>query len=140
MYRYAENGTLERTVEGFGKLNEKLAASYAAKILDGLSYIHHNGVVHGDLRAANILTTKDRSVKLFNFGVSSHLSAIEWARLVVAGSPNWAAPEVIKLNRMSAKSDIWSLGCMVIKLLMGRPPYADMANGITGAEPFPLCY
>ena len=106
------------------------------KILDGLNYIHHNDIVHCDLRAASILTTKDGSVKLFNFGASCHLHAIERESPVVVGSPNWASPEVIELRGTSTKSDIWSLGCTVIELLTGQPPYADTADGKTGAEPF----
>ena len=132
MYRYAENGTLKEMLEAFGKLNEKLVASYAAKILDGLSYIHHNGVVHGDLRAANILMTKDGSMKLSNFG----LGVLEWAGLIAMGLPNWAAPEVLERKGMSTKSDIWSLGCTVIELLTGQPLYADMANDVAGVEHF----
>ncbi|KAH9988476.1 kinase-like domain-containing protein, partial [Russula compacta] len=119
---YAENGTLEQTLKAFGKLNEKLVASYVTKLLDGLNYIHCSGVVHGDLRAANILTTKDGSVKLSNFGRSE----IE----IVMGSPNWVAPEVLELKGMSTKSDIWSLGCAVMELLTGQPPYADMADDV----------
>jgi len=63
MYRYAENGSLGQTLTAFGKLDEKLVESYVIKILNGLDYIHRNGVVHCNLRADNILTTRD-GVKL----------------------------------------------------------------------------
>ena len=102
------------------------------KILEGLCYLHGSDVVHCDLKAANILTTKDGNVKLSDFGVSLNLRAVEREIKDVAGTPNWMAPEVIELKGPSPKSDIWSLGCTVIELFTGRPPYADIANGMYG--------
>ena len=135
MCRYAENGSLGQTLKAFGKLNEKLVASYVVKILEGLDYLHCSDVVHCDLKAANILTTKTGNVKLSDFGVSLNLRAMEREIKDVAGTPNWMAPEVIELKGASTKSDIWSLGCTVIELLTGRPPYGDIANAMTGTEP-----
>ena len=108
-------------------------ASYVVKILEGLAYLHCSDVVHCDLKAANILTTKTGNVKLSDFGVSLNLRAIK--RKDIVGAPNWMAPEVIELKGASAKSDIWSLGCTVVELLTGRPPYGDIANAMTGTEP-----
>lgn len=128
---YAENGSLGQTLKAFGKLNEKLVASYVFKILEGLDYLHRSDVVHCDLKAANILTTKTGNVKLSDFGVSLNLRAMEREIKDVAGTPNWMAPEVIELKGASTKSDIWSLGCTVIELLTGRPPYGDIGNAMT---------
>ncbi len=61
--RFAENGSLGQTLKLFGKLNERLVASYVVKILEGLDYLHRNDVVHCDLKAANILSTKTGNVK-----------------------------------------------------------------------------
>lgn len=133
--RYAENGSLGQTLKAFGKLNEKLVASYVVKILEGLDYLHQSDVVHCDLKAANILTTKNGNVKLSDFGVSLNLRAMEREIKDVAGTPNWMAPEVIELKGASTKSDIWSLGCTVIELLTGRPPYGDIPNAMTGTQP-----
>ena len=147
-HRYVENGSLGQTLKAFGKLNEKLVASYVIRILEGLHYLHKSSVVHCDLKAANILTTKNGNVKLSDFGVSLNLHAMEKVN-EVAGTPNWSefslrsrmsaflhsvtvAPEVIELKGASTKSDIWSLGCVVIELLTGRPPYGDIPNGLTG--------
>ncbi|KAH9024585.1 kinase-like domain-containing protein [Lactarius pseudohatsudake] len=113
------------------QLNEKLVASYVFKILEGLDYLHRSDVVHCDLKAANILTTKTGNVKLSDFGVSLNLRAMEREIKDVAGTPNWTAPEVIELKGASPKSDIWSLGCTVIELLTGRPPYGDIGNAMT---------
>ncbi|TFY53358.1 hypothetical protein EVG20_g10152, partial [Dentipellis fragilis] len=128
---YAENGSLGQTLKAFGKLNERLVASYVVKILEGLHYLHRSDVVHCDLKAANILTTKNGNVKLSDFGVSLNLRAMEREIKDVAGTPNWMAPEVIELKGASPKSDIWSLACTVIELLTGRPPYGDIANSMT---------
>lgn len=105
--------------------------SYVVKILEGLHYLHRCDVVHCDLKAANILTTKTGNIKLSDFGVSLNLKAIEREN-DVAGTPNWMAPEVIELKGASTKSDIWSLGCTVVELLTGRPPYGDITNTMTG--------
>ncbi|KAG5641912.1 hypothetical protein DXG03_003979 [Asterophora parasitica] len=128
---YAENGSLGQTLKAFGKLNERLVASYVVKILEGLHYLHRSDVVHCDLKAANILTTKNGNVKLSDFGVSLNLRAMEREIKDVAGTPNWMAPEVIELKGASTKSDIWSLACTVIELLTGQPPYAEIANSMS---------
>lgn len=83
-------------------------------------------MVHCDLKAANILSTKTGDVKLTDFGVSLNLRMMQDELGAPAGTPNWMAPEVIELKGASTKSDIWSLGCTIIELLTGRPPYAGM--------------
>ncbi|KAM3582073.1 Protein kinase of the Mitotic Exit Network [Umbelopsis sp. WA50703] len=123
---YVENGSLLSTLKAFGAFPEKLVASFGIKILSGLEYLHANQVVHCDLKAANILTTKTGDVKLTDFGVSLNLKIKESDTGRVAGTPNWMAPEVIELRGASVKSDIWSLGCTLIELLTGKPPYADL--------------
>ncbi|RKP13854.1 kinase-like domain-containing protein, partial [Piptocephalis cylindrospora] len=120
---YMENGSLLTTLRAFGVLSERLAASYVLGILEGLIYLHDREVVHCDLKAANLLTTKDGNVKLSDFGVSLNLKLTVDIGAMVAGTPNWMAPEVIELKGASTASDIWSLGCTVMELVTGRPPY-----------------
>ncbi|EPB85995.1 STE/STE11/CDC15 protein kinase [Mucor circinelloides 1006PhL] len=122
---YAENGSLMSTLKAFGAFPEKLVASFCSKILNGLSYLHENQVVHCDLKAANILTTKTGDVKLTDFGVSLNLKKTVDAA-DISGTPNWMAPEVIELKGATTKSDIWSLGCTCIELVSGKPPYSDL--------------
>ncbi|WVQ71059.1 hypothetical protein IAR50_000584 [Cryptococcus sp. DSM 104548] len=142
---FVENGSLGQTLKAFGTFNEQLVSSYVAKILEGLNYLHSQGVVHCDLKSANILSTKTGNIKLSDFGVSLNMKALEnikqeaktagkaGARHTseVAGTPNWMAPEVISLAGASFSSDIWSLGCTVIELLTGKPPYGDIHNSMT---------
>ncbi|ORX52046.1 Pkinase-domain-containing protein [Hesseltinella vesiculosa] len=125
---YVENGSLQSTVKAFGKLPEKLVAAYTFKILKGLAYLHEHDVVHCDLKAANILTTKTGDIKLTDFGVSMNLKIKKQSQSqgTPVGTPNWMAPEVIEMKGACTKSDIWSLACTVIELLTGKPPYANL--------------
>ncbi|KAI9319389.1 kinase-like domain-containing protein [Dichotomocladium elegans] len=124
---FAENGSLMSTLKAFGAFPEKLVASFCVKILNGLEYLHANSVVHCDLKAANILTTKTGDVKLTDFGVSLNMKLKENSDDgVVSGTPNWMAPEVIELKGATPKSDIWSLGCTIHELATGKPPYANL--------------
>ncbi|KAI7896522.1 kinase-like domain-containing protein [Mucor mucedo] len=126
---YVEMGSLHNNIKAFGKFPEKLAASYTFKILSGLHYLHSKDVIHCDLKAANILTTKTGSLKLTDFGVSLSLKMKDDENTgEPAGTPNWMAPEVIKFAGASAKSDIWSLGCTIVEMLTGKPPYAGMPS------------
>ncbi|KAI9253095.1 kinase-like domain-containing protein [Helicostylum pulchrum] len=144
---FVENGSLLNTLKSFGNaLPEHLVASYCQRILEGLTYLHKQDVVHCDLKAANILTTKSGDVKLSDFGVSLNLKLKNHEDSLVSGTPFWMSPEVIELKGASVQSDIWykhiyihlflylihakiynrSLGCTVIELCTGKPPYADL--------------
>lgn len=123
---FAENGSLMSTLKAFGAFPEKLVASFCIKILRGLEYLHDNDVVHCDLKAANILTTKTGDVKLTDFGVSLNLKLKAVDADTISGTPNWMAPEVIELKGATTKSDIWSLGCTLVELVTGKPPYGDL--------------
>ena len=136
--RYAQTGSLKQKLEASGGLNEKVVATYVVQVLEGLGYLHHNGIVYCNLKASNILMTRSGNVKLSDFGLSLNLHTFEDADKGVSCMPNWSAPEVVDLGRASAKSDIWSLGCTVIELLTGNPPYGNMVNAIIGAGPL-LC-
>jgi len=134
--RYAENGSLKQTLQEFGELSEELTAGYVVKVLSGLDYLHHNDIVHGDLKAANVLVTKNGDVKLSDFGVSLYQRTVEYGVKTISYPPNWAAPEVIKLKNATKKSDVWSLGCTVIELLTGQPPYGEIVHSLSGTGSF----
>lgn len=121
MYRYCENGSLHSICKNFGKFPENLVALYMSQVLHGLLYLHEQGVIHRDIKGANILTTKEGLVKLADFGVATKASGLDQSSVV--GTPYWMAPEVIELSGATTSSDIWSLGCTVIELIEGKPPY-----------------
>ncbi|KAG8956486.1 hypothetical protein FRC03_010787 [Tulasnella sp. 419] len=128
---YVEGGSLGQVLKSFGQLNESLVASSVTKILEGLRYLHEQHVVHRDLKAANILNTKNGNIKLSDFGVSLNINTVGTMQDNVAGTPNWMAPEIIELKGAVPASDIWSLGCTVVELLTGRPPYAEIRNSVS---------
>nr|CCA13906.1 ser/thr kinase putative [Albugo laibachii Nc14] len=123
---YMENGSLAQFIKKFGNLSETLVAMYITQVLRGLAYLHEQGVLHRDVKGANILTTKDGLVKLADFGVAVKLNETQKSNSVV-GSPYWMAPEVIEMSGWSFASDIWSVGCTIIELLTTKPPYFDLA-------------
>ncbi|KAF2069497.1 hypothetical protein CYY_009186 [Polysphondylium violaceum] len=123
---YVENGSLSSIIKKFGKFPESLVCVYIRQVLDGLVYLHEQGVVHRDIKGANILTTKEGKIKLADFGVATKFD--DKAAASVVGTPYWMAPEIIELNGATTKSDIWSVGCTVIELLTGAPPYYDLGQ------------
>ncbi|KAK2764027.1 hypothetical protein FQN54_009646 [Arachnomyces sp. PD_36] len=118
---YCENGSLHSISKNFGRFPENLVGVYMSQVLHGLLYLHEQGVIHRDIKGANILTTKQGLVKLADFGVASRTTGLHESSVV--GTPYWMAPEVIELSGATTASDIWSLGCTVIELLEGKPPY-----------------
>jgi serine/threonine protein kinase len=118
---YCENGSLHTICKNFGKFPENLVALYMSQVLHGLLYLHEQGVIHRDIKGANILTTKEGLVKLADFGVATRQSGLDQSSVV--GTPYWMAPEVIELSGATTASDIWSVGCTVIELIEGKPPY-----------------
>ncbi|KAL6047728.1 MAP kinase kinase, variant 2 [Balamuthia mandrillaris] len=119
---YVEEGSLSRVINDFGNFPEKLAAVYIKQVLDGLAYLHSHNVVHRDIKGSNILITKEGTIKLADFGVSATVNESE-KRFSVVGTPYWMAPEVIEISGHSLRSDIWSVGCLVVQLIRGEPPY-----------------
>ncbi|KAL8520639.1 hypothetical protein ACS0TY_011250 [Phlomoides rotata] len=125
---YVENGSLANIIKPnkFGPFPESLVAVYIAQVLEGLVYLHEQGVIHRDIKGANILTTKEGLVKLADFGVATKLTEADVNTHSVVGTPYWMAPEVIEMSGVCAASDIWSVGCTVIELLTCIPPYYDL--------------
>ncbi|PWZ44267.1 MAP3K epsilon protein kinase 1 [Zea mays] len=125
---YVENGSLANIIKPnkFGPIPESLVALYIAQVLEGLVYLHEQGVIHRDIKGANILSTKEGLVKLADFGVATKLTEADINTHSVVGTPYWMAPEVIEMSGVCAASDIWSVGCTVIELLTCAPPYYDL--------------
>jgi serine/threonine protein kinase len=124
---FMENGSLASVLDKFGPLPEVLVISYLHQILIGLQYLHEHGVLHRDIKAANILINKDGDIKVADFGVAEQINKDASARYSVVGTPYWMAPEVIEMHAPTAASDIWAVGATIIEMLSSKPPYFDMS-------------
>lgn len=124
---FAEGGSV-RTLMKAGPIAEKFAAVIVRESLVALSYLHKSGIIHRDIKAANILLTTEGRVLLCDFGVAATLvsSNAHSRRMTFVGTPYWMAPEVITQGKSYDQSaDIWSLGITVYEMLTGNPPLSN---------------
>ncbi|CAR24473.1 putative serine/threonine protein kinase KIC1 [Lachancea thermotolerans CBS 6340] len=123
---YCAGGSL-RTLLRPGKIGEQYIGVIMRELLIALMHIHKDGVIHRDIKAANVLITNDGHIKLCDFGVAAQLSQTKIRRQTMAGTPYWMAPEVIMEGvYYDTKVDIWSLGITAYEIATGNPPYCDV--------------
>ncbi|KAI3785368.1 hypothetical protein L1987_44486 [Smallanthus sonchifolius] len=107
-------------------LQDCQVSSYTRQILHGLKYLHDKGVVHRDVKCANILVDANGSVKLADFGLAkvAKFNDVKSCK----GTAFWMAPEVVnqKNKGYGLAADIWSLGCTVLEMLTRRIPYSPL--------------
>jgi tRNA A-37 threonylcarbamoyl transferase component Bud32 len=119
---YAKEGSLERYCTPEGLLPPQRVAAMLESCCDALSYANAHGVIHRDLKPANILMTAEGEAKVSDFGVAFSNLAFDSTRAMVVGSPAYMAPEQIEGKPASMKSDMYSMGIMLYKMLVGALP------------------
>ncbi|HEU4387928.1 MAG TPA: serine/threonine-protein kinase, partial [Blastocatellia bacterium] len=102
-------------------VNEALLT--VATVADALDYAHQQGVVHRDIKPANIMLTKDRVVKVMDFGIAKMTSSSKTQTNIVLGTPTYMSPEQIAGKKVDGRSDIFSLGVVLFELLTGQLPF-----------------
>jgi len=144
---YISGGSVGSCLRKHGKFEEPVVSSLTRQTLNGLAYLHSEGILHRDLKADNILLDLDGTCKISDFGISKR-SANPYNNDItnsMQGSVFWMAPEVIRAQSQamsvpsgssnidasyamsqgySAKVDIWSLGCVVLEMFAGRRPWS----------------
>ncbi|XP_037327871.2 serine/threonine-protein kinase PLK1 [Pungitius pungitius] len=96
---------------------------YMTKLLNGIQYLHNNRVIHRDLKLGNIFLNDDMEVKIGDFGLATKIEFDGERKKTLCGTPNYIAPEVLCKKGHSYEVDIWSLGCILYTLLVGKPPF-----------------
>ncbi|XP_027626978.1 mitogen-activated protein kinase kinase kinase 3 isoform X1 [Tupaia chinensis] len=125
---YMPGGSVKDQLKAYGALTESVTRKYTRQILEGMSYLHSNMIVHRDIKGANILRDSAGNVKLGDFGASKRLQTICMSGTgmrSVTGTPYWMSPEVISGEGYGRKADVWSLGCTVVEMLTEKPPWAE---------------
>ncbi|KAK6516710.1 hypothetical protein TWF506_006602 [Arthrobotrys conoides] len=127
---YIPGGSVGSCLKKHGKFEESVVRDLTRQMLDGLAYLHREGILHRDLKGDNILLDLDGTCKISDFGISKKTEDIYGndASNNMQGSVFWMAPEVVNPKKgqgYSAKVDIWSVGCVVLEMFAGRRPWEN---------------
>jgi eukaryotic-like serine/threonine-protein kinase len=129
-----------RTLRDLLRDDRRLLPERAAEITDGvlraLDYSHRNGIVHRDIKPGNVMLTRTGDVKVMDFGIAravsdSQMTMTQTAQVI--GTAQYLSPEQARGERVDARSDLYSTGCLLYELLTGRPPF-------TGDSPVAIAY
>lgn len=126
---YVEGSDLQRMVQNDGPLDYPIAAEYIRQAAEGLAHAHQAGLIHRDVKPANLLVDQHNVVKLLDLGLA-RFTGEDRASLTVAhdenvlGTADYLPPEqAIDSHGVDARADLYSLGCVLYYLLTGHPPF-----------------
>lgn len=133
---YVEGKTLREIVNKGERFALNRAVEIAEGILIALQYSHKNGIIHRDIKPGNIMITDNGDVKVMDFGIARALAdtgATMTSTWNIIGTAQYLSPEQATGTQADARSDLYSVGCLLYELLAGRPPF-------TGDTPVAIAY
>jgi serine/threonine-protein kinase len=133
---YVEGETLRDVLRREGRLSPERAMSLSADICGALDFSHRNGIVHRDVKPGNVMITPQGTVKVMDFGIARAVSdsaATMTSTAAVIGTAQYLSPEQARGESVDARSDVYSVGCMLYELVTGAPPF-------TGDSPVAVAY
>lgn len=104
-------------------LTEPEVRYYMKQIVDSCVYLHQNKIIHRDLKLGNLFLNDDMEIKVGDFGLATKVESEGERKKTLCGTPNYIAPEVLNKKGHSYEVDVWSLGCIMYTLLVGKPPF-----------------
>ncbi|KAH9926195.1 uncharacterized protein B0H18DRAFT_876670 [Fomitopsis serialis] len=130
---YVPGGSVTSVLRNYGAFEEPLVRNWVRQILLGLNYLHERDIIHRDIKGANMLVDNKGGIKISDFGISKKvednlLPGHRAHRPSLQGSVFWMAPEVVKQTAYTQKADIWSVGCLVVEMLTGEHPWAQLTQ------------
>ena len=139
---YLEGRELKDMIAG-DELTTDRALEIAAQVADGLAYAHEHGVVHRDVKPANIMILRDGRVKITDFGIAHmRTSDVRTQTGYMLGSPRYLSPEQVTGKRCDARSDVFSLGVIIYEMVTRQAPFNgpdvhSLMYQIVNANPLP---
>lgn len=120
-----EGRDLSRVIAERQRVDTHLAVSVARQTLEALQHAHEKGVIHRDVKPANIVMVGEDRVKVTDFGIAQAVGATRLtATGALLGSAHYVAPERVRGESSTAASDIYSVGIVLYEMLVGEPPFA----------------
>ncbi|KAL2861105.1 putative serine/threonine protein kinase [Aspergillus lucknowensis] len=127
---YCPGGSVRTLMRATGdRLDEKFLIPVARELAAGLRAIHDAGIIHRDIKAANVLIHEEGRLQICDFGVAGILQSHMDKRSTWIGTPHWMPPEMFSGNqahRYSSEIDVWAYGCTLYEFAMGNPPNANL--------------
>jgi eukaryotic-like serine/threonine-protein kinase len=122
---YVEGRTLRDAIRGDGPLLPQRAGEIGEAVARALASAHEAGLVHRDIKPGNIMLTRDGEVKVMDFGIARTSTGDTLTQTAaILGTASYLSPEQAQGMTVDARSDIYSLGCVLYEMLTGRPPFA----------------